>query len=138
MKSIFLILAGAAFCFTQCDTRAAQITCAGVLGNSGEQGQTLVRFGSAPANGLGTVYDETGSLWDRGGDGVLNRYALDGRLLRLPTKSRRAMSRCTNDRITRVGNNLRYTSDISGKLYKLPLDAAPDAAADSIWSARRI
>jgi len=125
MKSIFLILAGAVFCLTQCDIRAAQITCAGVLGNSGEQGQTLVRFGAVPANGLGVVHDETGSLWDRGGDGVLNRYALDGRLL--ATYKIPASHVDANDRIIRLGNNL--VLDIAGKLYKLPLDAAPGAAA---------
>lgn len=60
---------------------ADSIRCVGVLGNSGEQGATLVRFGGKPASGMGVVCDATGSLWDRGGEDRLNRYAADGRLL---------------------------------------------------------
>lgn len=60
---------------------AGSLTCEGVLGNSGEQGAALVRFAAEPARGMGVAYDRFGSLWDRGGAGVLNRYALDGRLL---------------------------------------------------------
>lgn len=57
----------------------------GVLGNSGEQGASLVRFGppmqSRQACGMGVVYDQFGTLWDRAGVGTLNRYAIDGRML---------------------------------------------------------
>lgn len=56
------------------------IRCAGVLGNSGEQGSSLVRFEGGVASGIGVVCDRYGSLWDRGGT-VLNRYAVDGRLM---------------------------------------------------------
>ncbi|HEY3321952.1 MAG TPA: hypothetical protein VGP72_15910 [Planctomycetota bacterium] len=63
-----------------------------VLGNSGEQGAALVRFGNVAASakgpiaggtaaGMGVVCDSKGTLWDRGGAGTLNRYAADGRLL---------------------------------------------------------
>ena len=67
---------------------AETLRCAGILGHSGEQGAALVRFETKIASGIGTVYDSSGSLWDRAGDGRLNRYAVDGRLLasyRLPT-----------------------------------------------------
>ena len=60
---------------------ADSIRCAGVLGNSGEQGAALVRFGGKSAGGMGVVCDASGSLWDRGGEERLNRYAADGRLL---------------------------------------------------------
>ena len=60
---------------------AETLRCVGVLGNSGEQGDTLVRFAAKPASGMGVAYDPSGSLWDRAGDGRLNRYALDGRLV---------------------------------------------------------
>ena len=61
---------------------AGTLTCDGVLGNSGEQGKTLVRFGdNRDCAGLGVVYDEYGTLWDRAGNATLNRYALDGRLI---------------------------------------------------------
>ena len=56
--------------------RAQHLVCDGILGNSGEQGQTLVLFGAKQARGLGVVYDKYGTLWDRGGSGALNRYAL--------------------------------------------------------------
>jgi hypothetical protein len=63
----------------------AQLRCDGVLGNSGEQGATLVRFAARRArdqrDGLGLACDRFGTLWDRAGIGQLNRYALDGRLL---------------------------------------------------------
>src|SRR4051812_41595275 len=61
--------------------QAESLTCVGVLGNSGEQGKALVRFGDKPARGIGVMCDRFGALWDRGGAGVLNRYAADGRLL---------------------------------------------------------
>ncbi|MES2707112.1 MAG: hypothetical protein V4726_10980 [Verrucomicrobiota bacterium] len=69
---------------------AAELRCTGILGNSGEQGPTLVRFGgnsgegsmvARGVRGLGVAVDRHGSLWDRGGEGVLNRYSVDGRLL---------------------------------------------------------
>jgi len=53
----------------------------GILGNSGEQGDTLVRLNPTPATGLGIVYDPDGGIWDRAGEGRLNRYAVDGRRL---------------------------------------------------------
>jgi hypothetical protein len=86
---------------------AGQIVSQGVLGNSGEQGGTLVRFGPKrdprAAGGMGVVFDRFGSLWDRGGGGVLNRYAPDGRLLASYPISAATGS---NDHLTLVGDTL--------------------------------
>lgn len=73
LGALLLLLAGI--------TSGAEVVCDGVLGNSGEQGTALVRFGEAGSRGIGTAVDRFGSLWDRAGKGVLNRYAADGRLL---------------------------------------------------------
>ncbi len=62
----------------------ARLICEGVLGNSGEQGETLVRFAKKRwlrRDGMGVVTDRFGTLWDRAGLGQINRYSLDGRLL---------------------------------------------------------
>jgi len=61
--------------------KAASLRYAGVFGNSGEEGETLVRFAPEPRPGMRVVCDSHGTLWDRAGDGVLNRYSPDGRLL---------------------------------------------------------
>ena len=98
---------------------AAQIVCEGILGNSGEQGNALVRFGDASqARGIGVVVDRFGSLWDRGGAGVLNRYAPDGRLLaqyRIPRPTGR------NDQIALLGDTLVFL--LGNRLYSLSVEA---------------
>ncbi|MBI5832514.1 MAG: hypothetical protein HZB16_09440 [Armatimonadetes bacterium] len=90
--------------------QAATLHNDGILGNSGETGASLVRYGlgvAAPAApGVGVVVDAQGALWSRGGSGVLNRYALDGRLLgqyRIPGQ---AGSWNDNDLLTSVGGLL--------------------------------
>ena len=104
---------------------AAQIVCEGILGNSGEQGDALVRFGDVSrARGIGVVVDRFGSLWDRGGAGVLNRYAPDGRLLaqyRIPNGSGH------NDQVALVGDNVVLL--IGDQLYAVPVSAASGAEA---------
>lgn len=64
---------------------AQGLVCEGVLGNSGEQGPSLVRYGEGGGRsdygGIGVACDRFGSLWDRAGKGTFNRYAADGRLL---------------------------------------------------------
>ena len=103
---------------------AETIVCNGILGNSGEQGDALVRFGNAGARGMGVAYDKFGSLWDRGGDGVLNRYAADGRLLaqyRIPGGSD------GNDQLALVGDTIVLR--IRGGLYTLPIDAPAGSEA---------
>jgi hypothetical protein len=105
---------------------AEVIRCDGVLGNSGEQGASLVRFeGSKPAFGLGVVADRYGTLWDRAGLGRLNRYAADGRFLagyRIP-KERSVL----NDAMTAVGDTLILCLD--GGLHTLSIDAPPDSSS---------
>ena len=106
--------------------RAEVIQCAGILGNSGEQGATLVRFnGTKPALGLGVVCDRYGTFWDRGGAGVLNRYAADGRLLatyRIPDKQS-----ANGDAIAAAGDTLILCVDQG--LHTLPVDAPAGTAA---------
>ncbi len=113
------ILAAMTGGFASLSARADVIQCAGILGNSGEQGASLVRFAEKPASGLGVVVDRYGSFWDRGGVGVLNRYAADGRRL--------AAYRIPGDRsphgdaIASVGEKLILCLD--GGLHMLSIDA---------------
>ena len=108
---------------------AEVIRCAGVLGNSGEQGTALVRFnGEKPALGLGVVADRYGTLWDRAGVGVLNRYAADGRLLasyRIP--GQRSPS---GDALAAAGDTLILCLD--GGLHALPIDAPPGSTSSPL------
>lgn len=97
---------------------AQHITFAGVLGNSGEQGSSLVRFAPTLAHGLGVVYDSYGTIWDRAGSGRLNRYALDGRLLATYSI---ATGDSHFDRETLAGRNIILL--LSGRLYRLSIDA---------------
>jgi len=102
---------------------AETLRCTGVLGNSGEQGDTLVRFAENPASGMGVVFDDAGSLWDRGGEGRLNRYAVDGRLLasyRLPPGN----GKNDKDTLVRLGGDLLIK--VGKQLYVLPLNSPPD------------
>lgn len=124
MKAIplLLILASGAL-------SAETLRCTGVLGNSGEQGDSLVRFAEKPASGMGVVFDSQGSLWDRAGDGRLNRYAVDGRLLAsypLPSGSG------ANDKDTLVLLGNRLLMKIDKNLAVLPLDAPPDSSLSKL------
>jgi hypothetical protein len=117
---------------------AANLVSDGVLGNSGEAGQTLVRFGgkfrdarsfsqsqglpSAP--GLGVALDRFGFLWDRGGEGVLNRYAVDGRLIgqyKIPSGA------AQSDQIALLGDTLIL--QLRNKLYALAVTAPAGSEA---------
>lgn len=101
------------------------LICHGVLGNSGAAGDHLVRFDRQTASGLGVVCDAYGTLWDRGGSGILNRYALDGRLLAqygIPRGSNRDA-----DQIALVDSTLVLL--VGGKLHTLAIDAPPGSAA---------
>lgn len=98
--------------------RAESLVCEGVLGNSGEVGESLVRFAPAEAGGLGVVVDRLGSLWDRGGQETLNRYAVDGRLTgqyKLPKTN------SLDDHITLARDLL--VLKVGDGLYSLPIDA---------------
>jgi hypothetical protein len=103
---------------------ATDVVCDGVLGNSGEQGASLVRFGDQGARGIGTAVDRFGSLWDRAGKGVLNRYAADGRLLgsyRIPQNEN------GNDQLALVGDTLVLL--LGGRLHTLAITAPSGAEA---------
>jgi len=102
---------------------AGSLTFSGVLGNSGEKGATLVKFGLAPANGLGVICDKYGTLWDRAGDGILNRYASDGRLVATyPIAS----SNLQGDSIALNGDQVILL--LNRKLYALSVDAPSGTA----------
>lgn len=99
---------------------------AGVLGNSGEQGASLVRFGPKTASGLGVVHDASGTLWDRAGAGVLNRYALDGRLLATHPLAATGGGRGDRDKLVVIGETVLLK--LGKKLYTLPVDAPSGTA----------
>jgi hypothetical protein len=105
---------------------AASLVCEGILGNSGEQGETLVRFAPAAASGLGVAYDRFGTLWDRGGDGTLNRYALDGRLLAQYPIAKGTGGWTQNNQLALAGEDV--VLGLGGKLYKLPVTAPAGTA----------
>jgi hypothetical protein len=106
---------------------SADVICDGVLGNSGEQGASLVRFGSEGARGIGTAVDRFGSLWDRAGKGVLNRYAADGRLLGSYRISRDENG---SDQLALVGDTLVLL--LGNRLYTLPVTAPSGAEAAAL------
>ena len=117
---------------------AESLVCEGILGNSGQQGTSLVRFGSVEesmkgaigggtAAGMGVAYDRHGSLWDRGGRGTLNRYAFDGRLLaqyRIPSSQDRT------DQLALAGDTL--VLQLGSRLYTLSIDAPAGSEAKSL------
>lgn len=118
----------AALCLGPAGALAASIVCDGVLGNSGEQGETLVRFAEMGASGMGVAYDRFGSLWDRAGKGRLGRYTPDGRLLGqygIPDGNDR-----NRDMVTVVGDTLVLR--IYGRLYRLSVTAPSGTAAESM------
>jgi hypothetical protein len=106
---------------------AADIVCDGVLGNSGEQGSSLVRFSDASARGIGVALDRFGSLWDRAGKGVLNRYAADGRLL---DTYRISNGENGNDQISIVGDILVLL--LGGRLHTLAITAPSGTEATAL------
>ena len=118
-RPLFSFFVAAAIGVSSASLQADVITCDGILGNSGEQGASLVRFPGGGTSGLGVVCDRYGSLWDRGGS-ALNRYAVDGRLLasyKLPNvpADRNA------DMIALLGDTLVLR--LGGQLYSLSIDA---------------
>src|SRR5688500_4347320 len=93
----------------------ATLTSDGVLGNSGEQGSTLIRFNGEPATGLGIAYDRFGTVWDRAGKGTLNRYTLDGRLI---AQYRMPAQMGVTDQVVLAGDTLVFL--LQRRLYTLP------------------
>ena len=107
---------------------AVDLTGDGVLGNSGEQGATLVRGGTTSTRGLGLAVDQAGFIWDRLGAGVLIRCAADGRQVgrfvlppREPTNA---------DRIAIANGQVVLL--LRGELWTLPVTAANGSAATSL------
>src|SRR5690606_28072391 len=96
----------------------------GVFGNSGEQGDTLVRTASKGARGMGVVLDKHGFLWARAGDGQLNRYTVDGRLI---GEYKIAGGSGWQDQMTLVGDTI--VMQINNTLYTLSVDAPPGSEA---------
>jgi hypothetical protein len=97
---------------------AAELRFAGTLGNS-DDSQTVLA--GKTLSGIGPVFDDESTLWERGGSTRLNRYALDGRLLasfEIPEGDERG-----SDQMTRVGALL--VLKLKKALYTLPLKAAP-------------
>ena len=137
LRNLFLCSATAALA-SLIPARAEGIICEGILGNSGEQGQSLVRFGNVSgslkgaigggtASGMGVACDRMGSLWDRGGAGTLNRYAPDGRLLaqyKIPSGIDRS------DQLALARDFLLM--QIQGKLYSLPITAPAGTEAKAL------
>lgn len=114
-----LFFVAATIGFSAASLQAEVIPCDGILGNSGEQGASLVRFEGAVASGMGIVCDRYGSLWDRGG-AALNRYAVDGRLLasyQLPS----VQAERNSDKIALLDDTLVLR--LGGQLYSLSIDA---------------
>jgi hypothetical protein len=106
-------------CIAPIHLNAQVITCHGVLGNSGEQGASLVRFEEGVTGGFGIVCDRYGSLWDRGGT-ALNRYAVDGRLL-ASYKLPKVAADPSSDMIALAGDTLIIR--LGNQLYSLSIDA---------------
>lgn len=93
-----------------CSLHADSLRKVGFLGNSGS-----VRFGKS-TSGMGPVLDDDHTLWERGGATLLNRYALDGRLLasfEIPEGG------SDNDQLTRVRNHLLL--NLKGRLFSFSL-----------------
>jgi len=65
---------------TSCIAAASEIVPAGVIGNSGIEGGTLIRAGAAETEG-GVYLDSALSVWFSGGDRIINA-TFDGRLIR--------------------------------------------------------
>jgi len=104
-------------------SRKPQISLVGILANSGESGDSLVRMGEERRRGgLGVVMDRHGYLWDRAGRGRLNRYAPDGRLIASFRISGRSGHR---DQLSIVGDTLVLL--LHERVYTLEVNAEPGA-----------
>ena len=102
--------------FVGASISAAELRFAGTLGNS-DDSQAV--FAGKLFSGIGPVFDNEGTLWERGGSTRLNRYALDGRLLasfEIPEGDERG-----SDQLTRVGDLL--VLKLKKVLYTLPVNA---------------
>lgn len=109
---------------------AATITPVGVIGNSGEQGDSILRLGldhrerrSYNPIGCGVVLDRFGSLWTRITETTVQNLAADGRQLGRFT----APSSCNKfDTLTSLGDTLMLLA--AGELHTLPVTAPSGAS----------
>lgn len=105
------------------------IRSAGILGNSGETGDTLVRVTGRESNARlaqgGMGVDASGFLWAFAGPTAINRYSTDGRLLGVYPFPKsmigqgRQMLNLTGPRVIILSNN---------KLWSLPVNAPSGTA----------
>ena len=109
------------------------IRSAGILGNSGEAGDTLVRFSEREnssrlqQNGMGV--DPSGFLWAFAGPSQINRYSTDGRLLGaypLP----KTMQGKGRQMLSVVGTRVIVCSN--DKLWALPVNAPAGTAPTAL------
>lgn len=105
---------------------AEELKCVGVLGNSGEQGDTIIRFSPKRGNrdGIGVYVDDKDTIWSRAGIGQVNRYSMDGRLLatyKIPKQESHT------DFLMGFGKNI--VLQLREKLYQLRTDAEPGSSA---------
>jgi hypothetical protein len=104
---------------------------AGVVGNSGEDGLSLIRQNPDGGNGenpigCGVALDRHGTLWTRLAADRVGRLTRDGRqLAQFPVRR----STHKHDALTIVGNHIVLLA--AGQLQVLPLDAAPGTAFTS-------
>ena len=131
LRSPLRILAVLAFflCFS---LPAEKLEFAGILGNSGEQGKSLVDFSlkrnTKLDDGLGIVYDKHGTLWSSAGTGQINRYSLDGRLL--AKFYYQANSNTHMDRMTFCDDKIMILANKS--LFVLDINAEPESSAKKL------
>ncbi len=128
------LLAGVAASLAAGLAAGQSLRCDGVLGNSGEGGETLVIYGGAAAApaavGAGVAVDEAGALWTRGGDGVLLRLSPDGRLLAHYGLPPGAGSAHEGDTLTLAGAYVVVKQ--RDRVAVLPRDARPGAVATNL------
>lgn len=101
----------------------------GILGNSGESGDTLNVFSNSPFVGMGPVLDDQGTIWERAGDGRLGRYTTDGRMLEsveIPHSNGR------NDILARSDNRLVML--LRDNVYTLPIHSPERGEVNKIAS----
>lgn len=102
---------------------SAEIISEGILGNSGEHGDSLVKTSGKgnPRDIFGMVFDRFGTIWASAGAGRINRYSLDGRKL----ASFSAPKSNHRSRMTLVGDNIVMVGERESKLFVLDIKSEP-------------
>ena len=130
MKRLFKILGLVLASALVQSSWATEIRCDGILANSGEDGEFIVKYEGLDyrhgGTGEGLAYDRLGALWAFGGTSNLTRLSLDGRMLAsypLDYKKNNRMS------LVLVGDVLVIRID--KRLYRLPI-TAPNGTAPEL------